>query len=229
MPARASHFIVQQLLAVSKFPTFLFDLTANRILDWNSYFAHIVGGNQQKNSDSAFFSPDAQWLAPISENCASWSLENASQCPKIPARVFDARDDAVDVTLQLVYFDPQSRTALVTMECYYYWFAEGIYANVQKIFNSFPGIITVRDKQGGLLVGNSYTKDFYGKDLQQLLGTKLAADPFMESSAFKDVLEETLSRNQAVQQEFKVTKEDQSFWFATETLISVGITGTGEE
>ncbi|WP_051257884.1 response regulator [Desulfovibrio cuneatus] len=217
MSAHASPFMLQKLLGMSKYPAFILDVKKKEVVDWNGYFTQVVGTRHPKNTAASCFSPKAHWLDPIIEACAA---ATSTTCPppeapvKVVTLMYDKNDHSVQVTLELICCSPETGTAAVCFECCQYWFSEGVYANVQHIFEAFPGIITLRDTQCKLLAANDYARKFYGKDASALLGKTLVElnDPD-SAGPFTQMLLQSLQTREKLSRDFVLSREGNSYWF----------------
>ena len=217
MSAHASPFILQKLLGLSKYPAFILDVKEKKVVDWNGYFTQVVGTRHPKETAASCFSPDAHWLDPILAACAA---ATSTTCPppeapvKVVTLMYDKNDTPVQVTLELICCAPETGTAAVCFECCQYWFSEGVYANVQHIFEAFPGIITLRDPQCKLLAANGYARKYYGKDANALMGKTLAQLNDPESAGpFTQMLLQSLQTRKKLHRDFVLSREGAPHWF----------------
>lgn len=220
MAAHTSPFILQKLLGLSKYPAFILHVKDKEIVDWNGYFTQVVGTRHPKKTAASCFSPNAHWLDPILAACTDTT---STTCPPPEAPVkavtvlYDKDETPVEVTLELICCTPEANTAVVCFECCQYWFSEGVYANVQHIFEAFPGIITLRDPQCKLLAANGYARKYYGKDTSALLGKTLAELNDPESAGpFTQMLLQSLQTREVLRRDFVLSRNGTPHWFNAE-------------
>ena len=220
MSAHTLPCMLQKLLGMSKYPAFILDVKEKNIIDWNDYCTQVLGTRHPKNTATSCFSPNVHWLDPILAACATVT---STTCPppeapvKVVTHMYDKSDNPVEVTLELIYYSPETNTAVVCFECCQYWFSEGVYANVQHIFEAFPGIITLRDTQCKLLAANGYARSYYGKDATALLGKTLAELNDPESAEpFTQMLLESLQTREIVTRNFALSQEGIPSWFSAQ-------------